>query len=147
MILIPQRRWYIGIAGVGKSMANRDFEYRIHEVDGWRRILSVSLSGGIFVSNLGDFTVLFDEARKSKPRDIVLDCDRLDFISSSGIGALLKLNGEFDKSSIRLWIAGLAPEIHNVFQQMNLDSIFRLEPTAADAVARIKKLGFPENAK
>lgn len=143
MIRIPEREWSAGRAGVGRTMASRDFEYSTREIDPWRRITVVALTGGIFVSNLLDFTSVFDDVRRSKPRDVILDCENLHFISSSGIGALMKLNSEMAAQGARLWVAGLAPEIYRVFEQMKLDAILNMVPGLNDAVARIKKLGFP----
>jgi len=128
MIRIQEREWSAGMAGVGRIMASRDFEYTTRELDPWRRITAVNLCGGIFVSNLPDFTSIFENLRLEKPRDIILNCEKLDFISSSGIGSLMKLSSEFDALGMRLWITGLAPEILRVFQQMSLDTILRLEP-------------------
>lgn len=143
MIRIPEREWRAGYHGVGRIMASRDFEYTAREIDPWRRITVAVLSGGVFVSNLADFTALFEDVRRGQPRDIVLDCANLHFISSSGIGALMQLNSDLAAKGARLWVAGLAPEISRVFEQMKLGTILNLSPDVNHAVACIKKLGFP----
>ena len=57
-----------------------------------------------------------------------LDCDRLDYISSAGLGVLLKTQKRLLASNGKLRLAGLKPHLHDVFTYSGFDQLFEIEP-------------------
>jgi anti-sigma B factor antagonist len=64
---------------------------------------------------------------------VILDLSEVNFLDSSGLGALvavMKLIG-----AERLELAGLKPNVERVFRLTRMDSIFTIRPTLASALA------------
>jgi anti-sigma B factor antagonist len=58
---------------------------------------------------------------------VTLDCTRLDYISSAGLGVLLKTQKRLMTSSNRLRLKGLAPHLLDIFRYSGFDQIFEIE--------------------
>lgn len=65
---------------------------------------------------------------------LVLDLREVEFIDSSGLGAIVAVMKEHS-SSVRLDLASLQPSVEKVFSLTRMDTIFKIFPTAEDAVA------------
>jgi anti-sigma B factor antagonist len=57
---------------------------------------------------------------------IVLDCARLEYISSAGLGVLLKTQKRLMASAGRLRLVGLSKHLREVFQYSGFDRIFEI---------------------
>jgi anti-sigma B factor antagonist len=58
----------------------------------------------------------------------VLDCTRLEYISSAGLGVLLKTQKRLMASNARLKLTGLSRHLRDIFQYSGFDRIFEIEP-------------------
>ena len=58
-----------------------------------------------------------------------LDCSRLEYISSAGLGVLLKTQKRLLASGGKLKLTGLSRHLRDVFQYSGFDRIFEIEPT------------------
>jgi len=70
------------------------------------------------------------------PGIVVLDLSEVEFIDSSGLGAIvasMKTMGQ-DKT---MALAGLTPTVQRVFQLTRMDSVFKLFPTLDGAIAEL----------
>ncbi|EGH3576872.1 STAS domain-containing protein [Salmonella enterica] len=69
---------------------------------------------------------------------LIVDFSKIDFIDSSGLGALVSLlkmmNGKGD-----MLLCALNPGIHNMFVMTRMDRIFRILPDRASALAQFGK--------
>lgn len=63
---------------------------------------------------------------------ILLDLSRVDFMDSSGLGAILAIRRGLPDSR-RLELAGLTPNVDRVFRLTRMDSIFTIHPPPAAA--------------
>jgi phosphoserine phosphatase len=61
---------------------------------------------------------------------VSLDCSRLDYISSAGLGVLLKTQKRLLASAGRLRLTGLGPHLLDIFRYSGFDQIFEIEPAA-----------------
>jgi len=71
-----------------------------------------------------------EKARKSLDGlsgSVVLDCSRLDYVSSAGIGLLMETHKRLHKDGQRLALANLLPRVRNVFVYAGLDRVLTLE--------------------
>ncbi|BBU58015.1 anti-sigma factor antagonist [Mameliella alba] len=66
-----------------------------------------------------------------KPR-YVLDLSQVDFIDSSGLGAIVAAMKLMPKGG-KLELAGLRPAVDKVFRMTRMDSIFAIHPSAEAA--------------
>ncbi|MGH1458482.1 MAG: STAS domain-containing protein [Paracoccaceae bacterium] len=68
------------------------------------------------------------------PARVVLDISAVEFIDSSGLGAIVASMKQLgDKRALEL--AGLSPTVEKVFRLTRMDTVFSLHKTAEEAVA------------
>ncbi len=68
------------------------------------------------------------------PMRVVLDISAVEFIDSSGLGAIVASMKQLgDKRALGL--AGLSPTVEKVFRLSRMDTVFSLHKTAQEAIA------------
>jgi anti-sigma B factor antagonist len=72
----------------------------------------------------------------SGPDWIILDLSSVDFIDSSGLGAIVAAMRQLDEHR-RLDLAGLTPLVDKVFRLTRMDTVFKLFPSLDDAMSEI----------
>ena len=65
-------------------------------------------------------TPLFDNA----DRTIILDCEGMPFISSSGLRIFLKIRKEASAKGGKIYLKNICPDVQQVFKMTKLDNIF-----------------------
>lgn len=68
------------------------------------------------------------------PDRVILDLSAVDFIDSSGLGAIIASMKQLGDRR-RLDLAGLSPTVAKVFRLTRMDSVFRLFGSVDDALA------------
>ncbi|MBK0326269.1 STAS domain-containing protein [Rhodobacteraceae bacterium F11138] len=68
------------------------------------------------------------------PDRVILDLSQVDFIDSSGLGAIVAVMKQLDDGR-RLDLAGLTPSVSKVFRLTRMDTVFKLFPSLQDATA------------
>jgi anti-sigma B factor antagonist len=58
---------------------------------------------------------------------VTLDCTRLEYISSAGLGVLLKTQKRLMASNGKLRLAGVSRHLRDIFQYSGFDRIFEIE--------------------
>lgn len=66
---------------------------------------------------------------------ITVDCEKLNYISSAGLGVFMSFIEELREKDGDIRIGGLLPKVRQVFDILGFTEIFQLFDTAADAVA------------
>ncbi len=59
---------------------------------------------------------------------VTLDCSRLDYISSAGLGVLLRTQKRLVAASGKLRLAGVNPHLLDILTYSGFDQIFEIEP-------------------
>jgi len=59
---------------------------------------------------------------------VTLDCSGLEYISSAGLGVLLKTQKRLLASAGKLRLAGLKPHLRDIFTYSGFDQLFEIEP-------------------
>ena len=81
--------------------------------------------------------VQFKEDMRSEtaqgPDRVVLDLTKVEFIDSSGLGAIVASMKQLSRNQ-KLDLAGLTPNVQKVFRLTRMDTIFTLLPTLGDAL-------------
>ena len=62
---------------------------------------------------------------------VILDLSRVEFIDSSGLGAVVSVMKQLGEGC-RLELAGLAPAVEKVFRLTRMDQIFTIHPEIPD---------------
>lgn len=59
---------------------------------------------------------------------VTVDCTRLEYISSAGLGVLLKTQKRLMASKGKLRLAGVSRHLQDIFAYSGFDQIFEIEP-------------------
>ncbi len=73
------------------------------------------------------------ELCESGPDRIILDMAQVDFIDSSGLGAVVAAMKQVGGGKV-LELAGLSPTVQKVFQLTRMDTVFTIHSSAADVL-------------
>lgn len=71
---------------------------------------------------------------KDRPK-ILLDFANVDHLSSAALGMLINVNNRVKQQNGQLRLAGIKPQIMEVFEITKLNKLFRILPSRADALA------------
>ena len=63
---------------------------------------------------------------------MTLDCSELEYISSAGLGVLLKTQKRLLATGGKLRLVGLKPHLRDIFTYSGFDQLFEIEPGAVD---------------
>ena len=59
---------------------------------------------------------------------VTLDCSGLDYVSSAGLGVLLKTQKRLMAGAGRLRLVGVRPHLRDIFVYSGFDKLFEIEP-------------------
>jgi anti-anti-sigma factor len=94
-----------------------------------------------FDSETSDFRAIFakiEEALNAKAQDFVLSLNSVKVLYSSHLAAFVKINQMLRKRNLRFVLVDISPEIRNLLQITQLDSIFPVFETVADFKTSMK---------
>jgi len=72
-------------------------------------------------------------ATQEGPERVVLDMSQVDFVDSSGLGAIVAAMKQLGAGR-RLDLAGLGPDVAKVFRLTRMDSVFGIYTTVGEAL-------------
>lgn len=87
----------------------------------------ISIKGEIDIYNSTGVKDVLANLIQEHPCDIVLDCAELDYIDSTGLGALVAIVKKVKNYQGNIHIANLKPSVAKVFHITNLDKVFLLD--------------------
>lgn len=97
--------------------------------------LTLSLDGELDASS----SVLLDTelARPEtlKYHKVLIDCQRLNYISSAGLGVFISHLQQFQDAQVKLVFFNMQEKVHNVFEILGLDALMTIVPSEAEATA------------
>lgn len=89
--------------------------------------ITAKLVGEIDSTNVSELDLALKPLYKSEAQAIVLDCEKLDYISSSGLRVFLILQKHSIAAKKDLILKNLTSDILNVFKMTGFSSIFKIE--------------------
>ncbi|GAA4376742.1 STAS domain-containing protein [Hymenobacter koreensis] len=66
---------------------------------------------------------------------VMIDCQRLNYISSAGLGVFISHLQRFQDAGVKLVFFNMQEKVHNVFEILGLDSLMTIVPTEQEAAA------------
>jgi len=93
-------------------------------------ILNMSLLGEIDVSNIAEFRDTLISGIEQKSPHILLDCEQLKYIDSTGLGVLVSAYKKAKELGGSIQIVRLKPYLKKIFMITALDKIFNIEVEA-----------------
>ncbi len=101
-------------------------EFSYDEIDG--DVLIIRADGGLNADTAATFLHDIEALLRAGLRKIIVDCERLEVISSAGVGALIRLHRLAADHDGEVKIAGAGGVIVQVIRLMRLESLFSMEP-------------------
>lgn len=78
---------------------------------------------------------LFELIDNDNRQKIVLNFSNVEFLSSAALGKLITFEKKAKKQGAQLILTNISPEIFQVFAITNLDKLFQIKDSEADALA------------
>ncbi|QIX60994.1 STAS domain-containing protein [Hymenobacter lutimineralis] len=66
---------------------------------------------------------------------VLIDCQRLNYISSAGLGVFISHLQRFQDAGVKLVFFNMQEKVHNVFEILGLDSLMTIVPSQTEAAA------------
>lgn len=97
--------------------------------------LTLALDGELDASS----SVLLD-TELTKPetlrfQKVLIDCQRLNYISSAGLGVFISHLQQFQDAGVKLVFFNMQEKVHNVFEILGLDALMTIVPSEAEATS------------
>ena len=89
------------------------------------------------IERLGE--ALYGLVEQDDHKKIVLDLSKVQLFSSAALGVMMALRRKADQHQTRVVIAGLGPELREIFKLMKLEKLFDFYPDQPKAVASFRK--------
>jgi anti-anti-sigma factor len=101
-------------------------QFYYHELD--NSVLILAADGGINADNASQFVSDLEKVVDAGIRKIIVDCTNLEYVSSYGIGVLLRLHKHLAGHGGDVKFAGVHSAIVRVLQIARVDALFDLYP-------------------
>jgi anti-sigma B factor antagonist len=113
------------------NQAMQDFHVRVsHE----GAIHVVAISGSLADENNTKAKEVFLAVLDEQPTRLVVDLEGMDYISSAGIGLLVSILRRCRQRGIAMPVAGLRPDILELFRLTRLTEVFEIYETSTSAL-------------
>ena len=107
-------------------------EFYYSDVD--KDVLILSADGGLIAQTADQFVDELDQFIQSGARKLVVDCHRLTFVSSYGLGVLVRLHKKLAAKGGDVKLASVSGAIPKLITMTHLDKIFQMYPDVASAL-------------
>lgn len=95
--------------------------------------LKLGIIGDLDASSAIDLDLEMRAALDEGKVKLIIDCNRLDYISSAGLGVFVSHMRDFQERSGAFVFYGMKDSVMNVFQILGLDKLTSIVPTEAEA--------------
>lgn len=92
-------------------------------------ICIISISGRIDTVTSKDVEAKLDGATEERKEKIIINLEKMDYISSVGLRVLLSALKKQKQNQGSLQLASLQPFVQNIFKITGLDKVFQIFPT------------------
>ena len=100
-------------------------------------VLSAQVGGRIDGSNAAEFEVAIRTAIEESDRAVIVDFEKLVYISSAGLRAILLTAKFLDERNAEFALCSLADEIREIFEISGFSKIITIHPSKAEALASL----------
>ena len=97
-----------------------------HELD--RSVLILTADGGLNADRAADFVAQLESLIQVGVKNMIIDCAKLTYISSHGIGVLLRLHTKTAKMGGRVKIAAAPSRVLQALNLVRLGPLFEIYP-------------------
>src|SRR5262245_65727904 len=109
-------------------------DFRFEKVGKNEDIVAVVLSGRLDEDNCNYLVDCVEEEILEGRKKLILDCGQLEYISSMGLGMLVRVNARMKKIDGDVKLAAVQGAVAQVLSVVGLNRIFQIYPTVGDAI-------------
>ena len=93
-----------------------------------RGLTEIAINGNLNIHNIDLLEIKFRDviAESGTAKAIVINCENLESIDSSGLGILISLSKQAEKNEIPFYLSSLNRRVSTLFDISNLDRYFRI---------------------
>jgi anti-sigma B factor antagonist len=95
----------------------------------------LSLEGRLDLTSASSLKEASKEVLNGSSKKVILNMDKVDFINSSGLGALVSILKEVRNSQGSMRLTNLAPYVKEIFDITQLTNIFEIFPDEKQAIS------------
>lgn len=95
--------------------------------------LIIELDGEVDASSSIHLDKAISQAIKQNFKKILVDCNKLNYISSAGLGVFMSYIQDFKSQNINLILFGLSDKVGNVFEILGLDQLLQISKDLEEA--------------
>ncbi len=110
------------------------FNFRYEKVGKNHDIVAVVLSGTLDESNCTYLIDCVEDEILDGRKKLILDCGQLEFISSMGLGMLVRINARMKKLGGDVKLAAVQSTVAQILSVVGLNRIFQIYATVSDAI-------------
>src|SRR5262249_24506616 len=110
------------------------FDFHYEKVGKNKDIVAVVLSGRIDEDNCNYLLKCIEGEIHEGQKKLILDCGQLEYISSIGLGMLVRVNARMKKIDGDVKLAAVHGAVAQVLTVVGLSRIFQIFPTVGDAI-------------
>ena len=97
--------------------------------------LTLVLDGELDASSAVVLDTELNKPELLKYKKVLIDCQRLSYISSAGLGVFISHLQRLQDSNVKLVFFNMQEKVFNVFEIPGLDSLMTIVPTEQEALA------------
>lgn len=109
-----------------------------------RGVRILALEGYLDAHTAPQFESAIQEEMLAGNRSLVVDCARLSYISSAGLGVFMSFIDELRDAGGDIKLAAITPKVFQVFDVLGFPALFDILPAVEDAVNRFAEPGRKE---
>lgn len=109
-----------------------------HTIEG--EVYIINVVGDVDASSSIQLDNALNEAMEDNQTKILVDCSKLNYISSAGLGVFMSYIQDFEDRSIKLVICNLNEKVIGVFRILGLDQLLKIVDTLDEGMKVINEL-------
>ena len=99
--------------------------------------VTFSLNGRLDSNTSASLEKRIDDAMESGATKLIIDFDRLDYISSAGLRIILKTTKALDRANGKIMLCAMQDYVREVFEIAGFDTFLPIVATREEAAAKI----------
>lgn len=102
------------------------------------RVAVFTLSGDFTIDDAEQFQRSVSERLESGSRDVVLDCEHLEYVDSAALEAMLKTKTQAAASSGSVRLVKIDDTVRKILEMTRLDAVFQTATSVEEAVRSLR---------
>jgi len=86
----------------------------------------IEIDGDLDASSSIQLDTTLTKALSSNEKKIIVDCSRLNYISSAGLGVFMSYLQDFEANNTQMVLFNVSDKVKNVFKVLGLDNLIKI---------------------